>query len=897
MKKNKKKRKILIGVAAFALLLSQCVENPFLVHLLDEPEDSKPDTAEPAEPTPPPPPTPPPGTVATPTATPPSGTYPGPQTVTLSSATTGAVVYYTLDGLNPATGGNRYINDLTVETGTTLKAIAKKDGMIDSGILTAVYTQAGTVAAPTATPAGDAFTENPSVTLATGTGGADIYYTIGGAIPTTGSTKYENPFTVTVSDAGTALKAIAVKDGLADSAIMTETYYKAYTVTFDTGGGEPEASAQIIKSGENAVLPVTGPAKDGFTFDGWYTVATGGAAFDFTSAITADITVWAQWTEVFTVTFNANGGTPATATATTTSGGTVSLPSTNPTRVGYTFNSWNTEQGGGTEFDSTTEVTASITVWAQWTQNPYTVTFNANGGTPAMATADTAVGGGTVTLPEAPVMAGYVFGGWYTAQNGGGTVFNDTTVVSSNITVYAKWTITSNTVTFDSDGGSAVPSQTVAYGTMVAYPMEPSCASKFFGGWFNENSCSTPYNYGTPVTAPVTIYAKWLTEGEMISEDLGASPDNTFDVYDLTTWNAAKTAINSGGAGNYVIKITGSFSLAGVSASTFTAANIKVLIYGDGDQTISLSSNGYLLYIGANQSFVLRNITLQGQGTSVSNTSALVYTDYTTSKLNMRSGAVITANYHASNNCGGVYVYGGGTFIMSGGTVRDNAAGSGGGGGGVYVSTSSTFTMSGGTISGNTSYEGTVYVSSGTFTMSGGTISGNTAGGGVKVSSGTFTMSGGTISGNNGVAVYIYGSNGVFTMNGGAVSGNTGRGVYVYNSGTFTMNNGTVGGNTSGGVYLTGGTFKMNGGAISGNTATTNGGGVYVDRVSGSTFNKTSGVIFANTASSAGNQVYCNAGKTKTTASGAENVLYARCNGSAWSYTTPGAVNTTANWD
>ncbi len=150
--------------------------------------------------------------------------------------------------------------------------------------------------------------------------------------------------------------------------------------------------------------------------------------------------------------------------------------------------------------------------------------------------------------------------------------------------------------------------------------------------------------------------------------------------------------------------------------------------------------------------------------------------------------------------------------------------------------------MNGGTISGNTAYYygGGVYVVyGGTFTMNNGTISGNNAncyGGGVYVSGGSmFAMNDGMISNNTAVfggGVYVCG--GMFTMNGGTISGNTayyyGGGVNVVYGGTFTMNNGTISGNTAysgGGVYVCGGTVNMTGGTISGNNAN-RGGGVYV---------------------------------------------------------------------
>jgi hypothetical protein len=152
-----------------------------------------------------------------------------------------------------------------------------------------------------------------------------------------------------------------------------------------------------------------------------------------------------------------------------------------------------------------------------------------------------------------------------------------------------------------------------------------------------------------------------------------------------------------------------------------------------------------------------------------------------------------------------------------------------------------------------------------------------------------------------------------FTMSGGSIKGNTaqrGGGIFVIGNGRFTLsNNGIISGNTAAifgsGVYVAGNysIFTMTGGIISGNTSSSfDGGGVYVwgDSTINPTFNKTGGVISDNTANGVNNQVYCRGtgGKTRTAASNAGNVLYAKYADSAWTYINPeGAVDTTANWD
>jgi len=82
-------------------------------------------------------------TVATPTAAPPAGTYSSVQSVTLASATSGASIYYTIDGSTPAASSALYLSNVEINASCTLKAIAVKEGMIDSGILSAEYIVTG----------------------------------------------------------------------------------------------------------------------------------------------------------------------------------------------------------------------------------------------------------------------------------------------------------------------------------------------------------------------------------------------------------------------------------------------------------------------------------------------------------------------------------------------------------------------------------------------------------------------------------------------------------------------------------------------------------------------------------------------------------------------------------
>jgi len=160
------------------------------------------------------------GTVATPVADPPAGEVVSGATVTLSTTTEGATIYYTTNGDTPSAGSTEYTAPITITVDVTIKAIAIKSDMTDSAILTAEYTvrAADQVAEPVADPPAGEVVSGATVTLSTTTEGATIYYTTNGDTPSADSTEYTGPITITVD---VTIKAIGVKDGWTDSAILT----------------------------------------------------------------------------------------------------------------------------------------------------------------------------------------------------------------------------------------------------------------------------------------------------------------------------------------------------------------------------------------------------------------------------------------------------------------------------------------------------------------------------------------------------------------------------------------------------------------------------------------------------------------------------------------------------
>jgi len=203
-------------------------------------------------------------TVATPAFSVESGAVDSGTKVTISCSTEGAKIYYTTDGTEPTAASTEYTAAISVTEAVTLKAVAVKDGMNDSAVASVSYTIKETVATPAFSVASGAVDSETSVTITCSTEGAKIYYTTDGTEPTAASTEYTAAISVTEA---VTLKAVAVKDGMNDSAVASVSYTIKETVvtpafSVASGAVDSETSVTITCSTEGAKIYYTTDGTD-----------------------------------------------------------------------------------------------------------------------------------------------------------------------------------------------------------------------------------------------------------------------------------------------------------------------------------------------------------------------------------------------------------------------------------------------------------------------------------------------------------------------------------------------------------------------------------------------------------------------------------------------------------
>ncbi len=358
-----------------------------------------------------------------------------------------------------------------------------------------------------------------------------------GTLPTPTRTGYE--FQGWVDEDGTPY-ASSTKVAITETLRLYSTWeLGTYTITFDTKGGN--AINSISGHYGDAVTKPADPTKPGYLFTGW----------DKTVPDTIppeNTTITATWSEnSYAVYFDGNGQTGGTAPEqiNTTYTGEITIPECTYEKTGYTFSYWTTNKDGtGTKYyagDKVSKLTTvrdgGVTLYAQWSENSYNITYVYDNGTGETKVIPFSITD-TVNALAAPEKTGYTFAGWKVTSAEGnwelGAVVDEgvtATGMYGNVTFTAQWDANEYTITFDTDGGSAVAPITQDFGTAITAPADPTKTGYTFAGWEN-----------LPATMPAggaTVKAKWTINQYTVTYKLDNGENDIVQTYD---YNADVTA-------------------------------------------------------------------------------------------------------------------------------------------------------------------------------------------------------------------------------------------------------------------------------------------------------------------------------------------------------------------
>lgn len=303
------------------------------------------------------------------------------------------------------------------------------------------------------------------------------------------------------------------------------------TVVFDAGGADGTMESQTIATAQTKKLNECLFEKRGYRFIGWSDVSGGEVKYldgaNYTMDASAVTTLYAVWQRIdYEIVYDLDGGENHVSNKTDYNVDSETLVLADPTKPGYTFDGWYSDPLKAHRVtEITTEILGDVHLYAKWSVNSNTLSFNANDGDGEMDPISAATGG-TLNLPECQFTRdGYEFLGWSTSETGGVYYQNEDDYVmgtAASYTLYAVW----GRVIYDVEyrlGGGVNGDNPDSY--HVESPdillKDPTREGYDFGGWYTDSTMTTEQveaivkgSHGN-----ITLYAKWTAKVNTLTLD------------------------------------------------------------------------------------------------------------------------------------------------------------------------------------------------------------------------------------------------------------------------------------------------------------------------------------------------------------------------------------------
>ena len=387
-----------------------------------------------------------------------------------------------------------------------------------------------------------------------------------GTLPTPTRTGWTFVGWFTEANGGTQVKSDTTVAITSDQLLYARGTPNKITVTFKPNGWNPVSPSTMSVTYGSTYGTLPTPTRTGWTFVGWFTAANGGSQVTASTEVTrtTDIDLYARGTpNTYDVTLDRQSGSGGSASVSATYD--AAMPSINvPSRTGYTFDGYYTGQNGsGTQYYTASGGSAanwhetSVTrLYAKWTANTYTVTFDANGGSVSPATTNVTYGSTYGNLPT-PTLADHSFAGWFTAPSGGEQVTSTTSVTITDVqTLYARWAQESYEVqykAFDKTGeliggnyqmiGMGVSTYLTSFNDLdIRLPDGYSFKNwntALDGSGVSHEDHENVFNLTNVANTIVTLYAQWEPNPYEVAfqpngADGGETMTNQWFIYDVT---------------------------------------------------------------------------------------------------------------------------------------------------------------------------------------------------------------------------------------------------------------------------------------------------------------------------------------------------------------------------
>ena len=317
--------------------------------------------------------------------------------------------------------------------------------------------------------------------------------------------------------------ATVFKGSIGNLAFYAKWQLHVYDITYILYDGINDINNPLTYTYDDEIT-LAEATKTRYSFGGWYDNA------EFVNRVekiakgtSGNLTLYAKWYYVGTVTFITNGG--SVIDPITREFGTALKRPTNPTKDYYIFENWYEDETLTKVYEFTTMPDKDFNLYAKWIPIEYTITYvlnnGKNGANPAKYTADD-----EIVFADAS-RVGYTFKGWFTDASLTSTVVEKFEKGShGDVTLYAGFDINKYTLTFDSVGGTGVTAITQDYDTVVTAPEVPSKIGYAFVGWYKDAQYKNEYVFARMQAEDLTLFAKWKLENYLIDYNLSGGTNN-----------------------------------------------------------------------------------------------------------------------------------------------------------------------------------------------------------------------------------------------------------------------------------------------------------------------------------------------------------------------------------